>query len=69
MSKKIHWKTVFVLLLFSVSVLSLSVVVFSPICLTYTGSLILLIMVILVSYSGRYLFDRYKSLYRARSRT
>lgn len=65
MRRKIHWKTIFIILLFLFSVLSLAVVVFSPLCLTYTGTVLLMIIILIVSYSGIYLYDRlirYKAL-------
>jgi len=62
MKRKIHWKTVFMLLLFSTIVLLLSVVVFSPLCLTYTGTVLFFIIVVFASYSGLYLYTRYEEI-------
>lgn len=62
MKRKIHWETLFMLLLFSASVLLLLVVVFSPLCLTYTGTVLFLIDIILIYYSGLYLYMRYTKI-------
>lgn len=62
MRRKIHWKTIFMMLLFASGVLLLSVVVFSPLCLTYTGTILFLITIVLVCYSGTYLYLRYEKI-------
>jgi len=62
MKRRVHRETVFMLLLFSVSVLLLSFVVLSPFCLSYLGSLLIYILLLLACYSGKYLYDRYKNI-------
>lgn len=62
--KKISWKTIAMMLVFAVSFISLMLVAFAPLCLTWMGTAFLLIDITLVGYSFNYLNDRYERLFK-----
>lgn len=62
--KKISWKTLVMMLVFVVSFISLLLIAFAPLCLTWSGSIFLLVSVTLAGYSFNYLNNRYERLFK-----
>ncbi len=59
---KISWKTILAIITAFASILSLILVAFAPLCLTWTGAVFLLVMVTIAGYSLDYLFERYEKI-------
>lgn len=62
--KKISWKTIAMIILFAVSFISLCIVAFAPLCLTWSGTAFLLTTVTLTGYSLNYLVERYEKIFK-----
>jgi len=58
--RRINWETVFITLLFIVSLIVLSTITFSPYSLTRFGTVLLFVMILLATNSATYLYDRYE---------
>ena len=59
---KISWKTILAIITAFASILSLILVAFAPLCLTWTGAVFLLVMVTIAGYSLDYYLNDMKKL-------